>query len=146
MSGKTVEWLIVLLFFACFFVFTVCEILWLRRRESVELGRAFAFSFGSNMLCVTVGFFISMVIVGVILAMAWDGSLQNVPGGDPAIWATLSVALIVPFALLVFAKRLMLTLLGIKIARPLRYASAASCLFFVAVMVIPAIFVYFLIR
>ena len=147
MAAKGAEWLIVLLFFVCFFACTAGEVMWLHRNKAVEVGRAFAFSFASNLFCITVGFFVSMVTFGVILAMAWDGSLQTVKGGDASIWAAIIAAVVFPFFLLALAKFLLLKVFRFEtIPDKLKYAALASLVFFFAVSLIPCTTAFLLFR
>src|SRR5688500_9177672 len=111
MSGSAREWLIVVAFFAGFLVFTIGESLWLSKRIAGGFPRAILFSFSSNLLSVIIGFFVAAAIVGVILAMAWDGSLQTVPGNDAGTIGALVFAAIFPAVFLVLLKRLFLHLL-----------------------------------
>ena len=84
-----------------------------------------------------------MVVFGVILAMAWDGSLQNVKGGDASVWAAIIAAVVFPFLLLTLAKFLLLRVFRFEtITAKLKYAAAASLVFFFAVSVIPFTAVY----
>jgi len=145
MNANTGEWLIVLLFFVCFFGFIAGEVWWLSRKRGVEVGKAVGFSFASNIFCITVGFFVSMVIFFVMLAMAWDGSLQNVKGGNMSIWAAIIVAAIFPIVVLTLAKFLLLKLFRFEnIQDHLKYSALASLVFFFAVSVIPCAAVYLL--
>ena len=133
MSGSAREWLIVVAFFAGFFAFTLGEAAWMSKRIAGGFPRALLFSFTSNLLSVIIGFFVAAAIVGVILAMAWDGSLQTVPGNDAGTIAALIFAAVFPAVLLVLLKRLFLHLLKIgEIRAPLSYSFAASALFFVS--------------
>ena len=92
--------------------------------------RAILFSFTSNLLSIIIGFFVAAAVVGVILAMAWDGSLQTVPGNDAGTIAALVFAAVFPAVLLVLVKRLFLHLLKIgELRAPLTYSLAASALF-----------------
>jgi hypothetical protein len=146
MSASTViEWLFVAVFFLCFFLMSIGEILWLRRKVGVDLKRALIFVLSANFITITVGFFGSFVIFGVILAMAWDGSLEKMPAGNVGIWAVLAVAILFPIVLMMLWKRLLLKLLKFPVVldnraavRPWRYSVGASILFFLVVIGVPA--------
>lgn len=143
MSSNTKEWLTVAVFFIGFFAFTIGETYWLSRIDPAKRGRFFAFAFVSNIFSVSVGFFVSFVIFGVLMALAWDGSLEKVSGGDAGIWAAVAVAAIFPVLLLTLAKRLLFR--GLKLTdvpRPWLYSISASLLFFVVVIGLPFLFVY----
>ena len=144
MSSNTKEWITVAVFFIGFFAFTFGEMYWLSRGDTAKRGRFFAFAFVSNIFSVSVGFFVSFIIFGVLMAMAWDGSLETIPSGDGGIWAAVAVAAIFPVLLLTLAKRLLFR--GLKLTdvpRPWLYSIAASILFFLVVIGLPFLFVYF---
>ena len=133
MSGSAREWLIVVAFFVGLFSFTFAEAAWMSKRISGGFPRAILFSFSSNLLSVIIGFFVAAVVVGVIFAMAWDGSLQTVPVNDAGTIGALVFAAIFPVVLLVALKILFLRLLRInEIGTPLAYSLVASMLFFVS--------------
>jgi hypothetical protein len=131
MSGNAKEWLIVLAFFIGFVVFTFVEAIWVSKRPTVALPKALLFAFTSNLLSLIIGFFVSFVIVGVILAMAWDGSLAKVPGNDASIITALVIAAVFPWGVLVLAKRVLIRLMKLSgIPSPFIYSLIASALFF----------------
>jgi magnesium-transporting ATPase (P-type) len=135
------------LFFACFFAFTVGEISWLNRHRGIEVRKAAAFSIASNIICITIGFSVSLMIAFAILAMAWDGSLQNVPGGNVTIWAAVIFSVVSPIALLTIAKFFLLKLFKFDaVDAKLKYAILASLLFFAVVCLIPCGAAYLLFR
>lgn len=141
------ESVFVILFFAGFVIFTIGESLWLSRIKGVNGRKAVALSALSNSLCITLGFFVSFIIFEIIFAMAWDGSLQNVSGGDVSIWAAVIAGCLAPYVLLLLTKRLLVKVLAIdSIARPFGYAALASLLFLVAVLAPPSIFTYFFMK
>lgn len=143
MAAKGAEWLIVGLFFACFFAYTAGEVMWLHRKRAVDVGRAFAFSFASNLFCITVGFFGSMVVVGVILTMALGGSYEDVGIGNVTIWTAIIAAVVFSYLLLTLAKFLLLKFFRFEaIPGGFRYAALASLMFFLTVAVIPFTVVY----
>jgi magnesium-transporting ATPase (P-type) len=145
MSSSAKEWLIVAAFFVGFFAFTAAETWWLGRRTTHGVGRAFSFAFATNIFTASVGFCVSFVIFGVIMAMAWDGSLTSVPGGDSTIWVAVVVGGLAPLTILVLAKRLMIKLLKLTdLARPWAYAGVASLLFFLSIFLLPFAVAYLL--
>ncbi len=144
MSSNTKEWITVAVFFIGFFAFTIAEAYWLSRSDTAKRGRFFAFAFVSNIFSVSVGFFVSFIIFGVLMALAWDGSLEKIPSDSAGIWTAVAVAAVFPILLLTLAKRLLFR--GLKLAdvtRPWLYSVAASLLFFVVVIGLPFLFVYF---
>lgn len=143
MSSRATEWIAVIIFFAGFFAFTIGESYWLSRRNSSAIGRFFVFSFVSNIFSVSIGFFASFVVFGVLLALAWDGSIQQLPTGELAVWMAVCVAALFPPLLLILAKRLLFRLLKLtEISRPWLYSVLASVAFFVVVPSLPVLFLY----
>lgn len=144
MSTNTVEWMAVGLFFACYFIFSIIESGWLNKANGIPFGKAFAFSFATNTLSITIGFFISFVIFGVLLALAWDGTLGRMSGNDWRIWAASLAGAFFPLALLILAKRLGLKLFKMEtVGLPWLFATAASVVFLLFVTAVPVLFVYF---
>jgi hypothetical protein len=147
MSSSASEWIVVVLFFAGFIAFAVGETAWLKKKANVPTRTANAFSVITNFLCITFGFFISFAIFAVILAMAWDGSLQNVRGGDASIWTAIAVALLLPFALLLQTKRLLLRLFRMEtVKNRWAYAVSSSLIFFLCVLALPSLFTFLFTR
>jgi len=147
MSSSASEWIVVVLFFAGFIAFTMGETVWLNKKANLAVRTATAFAAITNFLCITVGFFISFAIFAVILAMAWDGSLQNVRGGDASIWAAVAIAFITPFVLLLLTKRLFLKLFRIeRVKSAWGYAVASSLDFFLCVLALPSLFTFLFTR
>ena len=147
MTSTANEWIVVVLFFMGFIAFTLGETIRLTRRAAVPMRTATAFSAISNFLCITVGFSISFVIFAVILATAWDGSLQDAPGGDASIWAAMAVAVLIPFGLLLLTKRLLIKLFRIEgVPQPWVYSAVSSLMFFLCILVPPALFTFILNR
>lgn len=138
MSGVAKEWLVVIIFFAAFFALTIAEAAWLNKKSGSGLPRAFATALLPNLFAITVGFFVSFMIFAVILAMAWDGSLQTVPGNDATIWAAVIAAILFPLVILTFAKRVALRLSKlVGISGPWVYSFAASLIFLLVVVGLP---------
>lgn len=144
MSANTLEWLVVAIFFACFFAYTFLETGWLNKKNGIPFGRALAFSFATNILCISVGFFISFIIFGVLLALAWDGTLGQVDGNDWRIWAASLTGPFAPLLLLIVAKRVGLRFIGPNdLGLPWLYSAASSVIFLLFVVSVPVLFAYF---
>lgn len=138
MTAVTKEWLIVIAFFVGFFAFTAAETWWVNRRTTHGVGRAFTFAFATNIFTACVGFFVSFVVFGVIMALAWDGSLTSVPGGDFTLWIAIAVGALAPVLILFFAKRLMIKLLKLTdLSKPWAYSAVTSILFFLSIFILP---------
>ena len=145
MSSGTKQWLIVLAFFLGFFAFTFLEAAWVNRRVAGGFPRALLLAFTSNMLTVTVGFSVSLVIFGVIFGLGWDRSLETLEPNMALLWTAFIAAAIFPLGLLILAKRLLLRVLKLTgLANPLAYSLVASALFLVSTIGLPIAIAYFL--
>ena len=132
MSGAAKEWLIVVIFFAAFFAYTFAEASWVSKRTASNYARSLFFTFTTNLISITVGFVVSFVILGAILALTWDGSLENVGVGDKTIWTALAVALVFPMLLLLAVKRIFIALLKFEGLKPWLFSAISSVLLFLA--------------
>ena len=108
MSPVAREWLAVILFAVCFVGSSATEAAWIRRAGWTTFGKAVGFSLGTNLVGFCVGLFTSFVVLAIILAMAWDGSIYDVPGHDATLWTTMLVAVFITPVLLIMIKRLLL--------------------------------------
>lgn len=144
MSDSPQDWLFILVFFACFFLFTAAEIVWLRRASAADFKRAFLVVSASNVIAITLGFFLSFVFAGVLFAIAFDTGFEEQGVRQPILWAVASVAIISPTILLAVAKRLLLSVAGLSgvISRPWIYSIAASILFHIFVLGVPGVVTY----
>ncbi len=144
MSSNTVEWLAVAIFFICFFGLTVLEAFWLNKKNLIPFPRVFSFSFVTNILSVSVGFFVSFLIFVVLFMLVFDGSLQELPPNDLRLWAAVIIAALFPLLLLILAKRLMLHFFKLASVRsPWLFSIAASVVFMLTVSAVPSLFIYF---
>lgn len=143
MESNTREWIAVGLFFVAFFAFTFGEVFYLSRGESNRLGRSFMFAFVSNILSVSVGFFVSFLIFGVVMMLVFDGSIQSMPTGEYGIATALIIAAIFPPILLIFGKAIAFRLLKIDfVERKWLYSIVVSIAFFMVVSALPFLFIY----
>jgi hypothetical protein len=144
MSPVSREWLAVVLFLVSFGGLSATEALWIRRARWTTLGKAAIFSLGTNFFGFCVGLFTSFVILSIILAMAWDGSIHDVPGHDTTLWAAMIAALFITPVLLVIIKRLLLWFLKWRTGIPAWiFSFAASILIFFVSLGLPAVVLYF---
>ena len=143
MSGPSQDWIFVAVFFSAFLIVTVGEVYWLAQRLAVPIKKALTTVFLSNFVTITLGFFVSFIIFGILFAVAWDENTE-MPGGTAGMWSALAAALGFPMLLMAAIKRLLISGLRIdQIARPLAYAFVSTLIFFVAVFGLPAIFLAF---
>jgi magnesium-transporting ATPase (P-type) len=144
MSGKTIEWLAVLIFFVFFFACIVAESQWLHKRTAAQLGKTFAFSFATNIFTITVGFTLSFIIYGTLIVLAFGGALENLGGNDWRIWTAVIAGIAVPVIVSVLSKRLALRVFKLDPGfSPWIYSLAASIAILVTVTLAPVMFVYF---
>jgi hypothetical protein len=142
MSSEIKEWAVVIVFLLCFPIFTIIEALWLFRRTHASFARSVFYSFSTNLFASLAGFFVSFIILGVILAMAWDGSLERVPAGDVSVWAALIFAACFPLLILILSKRLANLIFKLPLARPWIFSIVASLLFFASIVGFPIAMIF----
>ena len=144
MSPFAREWLVVVLFIISFAGLSAGEALWLTRARWTTLGKALAFSFTTNFFGFCIGLFTSFVILSIILAMAWDGSLNEVPGHDSALWSAMIIALLITPVLLIVIKRLLLWFTRIRTGLSAwLFSFSVSILIFVTTLGLPGAVLYF---
>ena len=140
MSGVSQDWIFVAVFFGAFVAVTAGEIYWLVQKLSVPVKKALTTVFLPNFATITLGFFVTFVIFGILLAVAWDENTA-MPGGNTGTWIAFIAALGFPFLLMAGIRRLLIGGLRIEqISRPLPYAILSTIIFFAAVCGLPAIF------
>jgi len=141
-NGK--EWLAVLIFFSSFIFFTLGETVWLERKGWSKIGKSLAFAFITNIFSFGFGFFVIFLVFGVVMAMAWDGSLQKIPAQNYTVGAALIAASLFPFILLALAKRLLLLLFKMSRGKAAwLFSFVSSFLVLAASVCFPILFLYF---
>lgn len=145
MSGVSKDWLVVIAFFIGFFVFTALETMWINRRTGAGFPRALFVAFSSNVFAITVGYFVSFLIIGVIFAVVWDQSVDQTPAPNAFLWTALIAAALVPILLAAVIKRLLIKAAKLdRIDSPWGYSFFAAFLFNVSAMIAPGLIAYFL--
>lgn len=142
MSSVAKEWAVVIVFLLAIPVVAVFEAAWLSRNAGISMIRSLLFSFSTDLVATVLGFFVTFVIFGVILAMAWDGSLERVPAGNISIWVAIILAVIFPLVLLIVAKRVGTAAFRLPLKRPWTLSAVASVLFYFAVIGLPALVIF----
>jgi hypothetical protein len=138
----TRQWLFVILFFVGFLAFTIAETYWLHRKKDVSQGRAFGFSFASNIFAITVGLFLSLLTFVAVVAVSRGNSVEVTPNAVMIGMAFVASSL-VSVAVLILVKWLLLRFLKISsVERPFVYALLASIGFFLSVFMLPFIVEY----
>jgi hypothetical protein len=144
MSGNTKEWIAVALFFVCFAGLTLAEVMWLGWRKWATFGKAAAFSILTNVVGFCFGLFISFVILSVVIALSWDGSIDQIPAHDVSLWTAVIVAVFITPVLLLLSKRILLWLLKIRSGLAAwGFAFLTSILIFSLTLGLPVAFLYF---
>ena len=144
MSENTKEWVAVGLFASCFFLLTACEVVWLNRRGWAAYGKSTAFSIITNVVSFFVGSIVSFVILGVILAVSWEGSINQMRAGELTLWALLAAAILTTPLLLLLTKRLFLWLLRMNSGfSAWAFSFWASFTLFLFTVGLPIAFLYF---
>lgn len=140
MTGPGKEWVFVVVFFAAFIAVTLAELYWLSVRKAVPIRQAMMVVFSSNFLTITLGFLVSFLIFGLLLAVT-GGPTTEMPGGHAVTWAAFIAALVFPYLLLAGARLGLLSLLRVEqILNPVAYSLTSALIFFAAAIGIPAVF------
>lgn len=141
MSGPSQDWIFIAVFFGAFFAVTLVEVYWLVRRVAIPLKTALTTILLSNFATITLGFFVTFIIFGLLLAFSAE---ENAGVGGVGTWGAFIAALGFPFLLMVAIRRLLIGGLRIEqIARPLQYSIVSTLLFFAGVFGLPAVFLAF---
>ena len=138
MSGVSQDWLIIGVFFAAFVLVTVGDVYWLTQKRAVPSKKALTVVFLSNFVTITLGFLVSFIIFGILLAFTGG---ENAGIGTAGMWTAFVAALGFPLLLMAATRRLLIAGMRIEeIPRPLPYAILSTLIFFAAVFGISAIF------
>lgn len=114
MSVNAREWAVVLIYFVVVSGLTILEAFLISRKGWTNFGKSFAFSVLTNVIGFTIGSFVAFVVIGVVLAMAWDGSLEKFPLKDYGIGAFLILGILFFPIFLALCKRLFLKIFNIQ--------------------------------
>lgn len=137
MTGVSQDSIFVAVFFGAFLLVTAGEIYWLTSKLQVPVKKALTVVLLSNFGTITLGFFVTFVIFGLLLAL----TAENAGVGGTGTWLAFIAALAFPFLLMAGVRRLLIGGMRIEqVARPLPYALLSSLIFFAAVFGIPGIF------
>ncbi|HEX8250802.1 MAG TPA: hypothetical protein VF599_21695 [Pyrinomonadaceae bacterium] len=145
MSGVAREWAVVLIFLVSVIGLTLLEAFWIKRSGWAGFGRSLAFSVLTNFIGLAIGFFAMFVVFGVVLAMAWDGSIEKFPLRDYGIVAFLVFGVLFFPLFLMMCKRLFLKLFKIQTGKTAwLFALAAALSVFIISLGLPALAAYLL--
>ncbi len=138
MSGGSQDWIFVAVFFGAFAAVTLGEIYWLISSRYVPTTKVLTLVFLSNFATITLGFFVTFIIFGLLLAFA-DGENGGVGSGGTTI--AFIAALGFPFLLMAAIRRLLIGGMRIsQISKPLPYSLLSTVIFFSVAFGLPAIF------
>jgi hypothetical protein len=142
MTGPGKEWIFVVVFFAAFIAVTLADLYWLSLRKMVPIRPAMTVIFSSNFLTITLGFLVSFLIFGLLLAAVSNDGAQ-MPLGNVGTWAAFMAALAFPYLLMAGARRGLISLLRIEqITKPVSYSLISALVFFAAVIGLPVAFLF----
>ncbi|MBV9957014.1 MAG: hypothetical protein JO360_01280 [Acidobacteria bacterium] len=144
MSKSTAqEWIVFLSFFLVIAVYTFAEAYWLSRKGGATFARTFGFSVLTNLIGYSVGFFVLFIVLGVLLAMAWDGSIQKFPLHDTGLVIALVFGFLSAPVLLTLCKRAFLAIFKIRTSGSAwLFALSSSFLGVIASLGAPILLVY----
>lgn len=138
MTGVSQDSIFVAVFFGAFLAVTAGEIYWLTSKLQVPMKKALTIVLLSNFGTITLGFFVTFIIFGLLLAFT---SAENAGIGTAGTWLAFAAALAFPFLLMAGVRRLLIGGMRIEqIASPLLYAILSTLIFFGVVFGIPGMF------
>lgn len=143
MSSVTIEWVTTGIFALCFIAALIIETLWLIRKGWASAQKSAAYVMLTNNLSLCIGFFIPLVIIGTMLALAWSGDLSGVSGGDATLIAAIMIALLFPPIFLFLIKRAFLAFFKIRSGREAWLYSLAFTAMSLAVSFVPPIVFFY---
>ncbi len=145
MIGVSKDRLVVIAFFVGFFAFTTAETMWLNRRTDAGFPRSVFVASSSNVFAITVGYFVSFLIIGVIFAVVWDQSIDQISAPNAFLWTAITAAVLFPVLVAAVIKRLLIKAAKLdRIERPWLYSLLAAFLFNVSATIAPGLVAYFL--
>ena len=141
MSRPSQDWIVIAVFFVAFLLVTAGEVYWLAQRLAIPIKKALTTVFLANFVTITLGFFITFIIFGLLLAFTAE---ENAGIGIAGTRLAFIAALGFPLLLMAAIRRLLIGGMRIEqIARPLSYAIVSTLIFFAVVFGLPAIFLTF---
>jgi hypothetical protein len=136
------DWAVVIVFLLAIPVATVLEAFWISRRTGASIARSLFYSFTTNLFSTVIGFFVTFIIFGIILAMAWDGSIERVPASEVSLWFALITAVTFPLVLLIIAKRVGGATFHLPLNRPWIFSIISSLLYYAVILGFPAFVIF----
>lgn len=129
MTGASQDWIIIAAFFGAFFAVSAGEVFWLIRKLGVPAKKALVAVLLPNFLTITLGFFVSFIIFGILLALTASDNTDLLIGGART-WPAFIAALVFPLILMAVTRRLLIGGLRIgQIASPLTYSIVSTLIF-----------------
>lgn len=145
MSEVAVEWIALLAFLFLLAAAAAAEIIWLKRKGWTSSARAAGYVLVTDLVSLGIGAFIALTCSFVILMMVMGPAGR---GGTAPNWAYVlvtAVAVILPVALLFFAKRVGLTIFKIRSGRTAWIYSLVSSLLLLVIVLVPPPLIYYII-
>lgn len=139
MTGASQDWILIAAFFGAFFAVTAGEVFWMIRNLGVPAKKALVAVLLPNFLTITLGFFVSFIIFGILLAIT-AGDNTDLLIGQARTWPAFVAALAFPLLLMAVARRLLIGGLRIEqIKSPLSYSIVSTLIFSAVVFGVSAI-------
>lgn len=139
------EYLVILFYWILLIVDGIVEAGWLRKNNWTTWGKALLFSLLTNLIGYCVGFFLLFVSIGVTLALAWDGSMRQLPFKGNEAGVLLVVVIILLPTLLMLIKRVGLMFLRIPNRSAWKFSLVSSLVFWIVPLAI-SIFLVLILR
>lgn len=139
---NAIQWLVVLLFFVCFWGFIIGEAFWLSRKGWAATGRSFAFSVTSNITGFIIGSIVVFVILAIMLMITFE-PVKDRQTTESLMWIGVVLALLFPPVFLLLVKRLLLKLFKMDTDRKVwLFCLVSSVLIVFASVLIPSAAIY----
>lgn len=143
MSASAKEWAFIALFFAILLAVSFAEILWLNRKNGIDLRRSMIAVLMPNFLTITLGFLVSFLSFGILLALSGDQDAAA-SGGGAARWIVFGMAMLFPLIFSAALRSVLISTLKFSLANtrfksPFRCSLISSAVFLIAVVGIPAL-------
>ncbi len=144
MSLANKEWIVFILVAALLLATAVGEVFWLVRSGWARAGRAILYVLLTDILSIVLNavvfFTVGLAMLMLVFGPAGTGAE---PGAEPMMWLVLVIALLLPPAILLLAKRGFLTFLKMRWGKVAWvYSLAITVVKFALVIGVPTLFIY----
>lgn len=129
LSYLTSQYIVFYLYFFLIISYGVVENIWVRRISNTNRPRALLFTLITNLLGWCIGFGLFFVFVGVTFALAWDGTMQNLPLQGNEVFVFLVLLIILVPGTLMLIKRVGLAFFTVTNRTAWKFSLLSSVLF-----------------